>query len=298
MIISVSRRTDIPNYYSKWFINRIQEEYVLVRNPFNTHQVSKIDLSPEAVDCIVFWSKNPNNMLDKLHLLRDYKYYFQFTITSYSNDIEKNIKNDDIFNTFMRLSDLIGCDKVVWRYDPIIITDKYTIDYHKKYFEKMAKILSNYTDLCVISFLDIYKKVLKNMRDINLYDINEYAIMELSKFISDVANFCNIRVSTCCENYDLSQFGIIKGKCIDDDRISNILGFNIKSKKDRNQREYCGCIESYDRGAYNTCLSHCIYCYANYSQDKVKSMTSMYNEKSPILCDTINNKDIIKSRKS
>ncbi|TVL65624.1 hypothetical protein A9X75_11250 [Brachyspira hyodysenteriae] len=301
MIVSASRRTDIPSYYSEWFFNRIKEKYVLVRNPINIYQVSKIDISPDIVDCIVFWSKNPAPMLDKLDLLKHYKYYFQFTVTSYGDDIEKKVpsKNDKIFDTFKKLSDKIGSKKVIWRYDPIMITDKYNIDYHKKYFEKIAKHLHNYTQRCTISFMDIYAKVKRNMKNINFYDINndENMILDLTKFMSEVTKSYNMSIDTCAETMDLSKFGITHGKCIDDKLISDIVGYDIKANKDKNQRLPCGCIESFDIGAYNTCLSKCVYCYANYSEKKIDEMHSKYDKTSPLLCDSLTPKDKITDKK-
>ena len=302
MIISASRRTDIPSYYSDWFFNRIKEKYVYVRNPINIRQVSKINLSAEFVDCIVFWSKNPEPMIDKLNLLKNYKYYFQFTLTSYGNDMEKNIpsKREKIFNAFKKLSDEIESKKVIWRYDPIIITDKYTLDYHKKYFEKIAKTLSGYTEKCIISFMDIYSKVKRNMKEIKFYDINKDtdSIIELSKHLSEVGKTYNIKIETCAEEIELKDFGIGHAKCIDDKLISEIIGYDIKSKKDKNQRLPCGCVESFDIGAYNTCLSKCVYCYANYSESKIKETTKNYDKNSPILCDSILNSDKIIEKKT
>ena len=301
MIISASRRTDIPSYYSEWFFNRIKEKYVYVRNPINIRQVSKINLSAEFVDCIVFWSKNPEPMIDKLGLLKNYKYYFQFTLTSYGHDIEKNIplKREKIFDTFKRLSDEIGSKKVIWRYDPIIITDKYTLDYHIKYFEKIAKTLNGYTERCIISFMDIYSKVKRNMKEIKFYDINKdnESIIGLSKHISEVGKNYDIKIETCAEEIELKDFGIEHAKCIDDKLISEIIGYDINAKKDKNQRLPCGCIESFDIGAYNTCLSKCLYCYANYSYSKIEKMTRNYDKNSSILCDSILNGDKIIEKK-
>lgn len=163
MIISASRRTDIPTYYSDWLLNRIKAGYVYVRNPMNVHQISKISLSPDVVDGIVFWTKNPIPMLDKLNALKDYMYYFQFTLNSYGVDVERNIpsKNNVIVPTFQRLSDLIGPDRVIWRYDPIFLSETYTTDYHIHYFEELAKRLSSYTKKCTISFLDFYRNTEK-----------------------------------------------------------------------------------------------------------------------------------------
>ena len=158
MIISASRRTDIPTYYFEWFFNRINDGYVCVRNPMNIHQISKVSLSPEVVDGIVFWTKNPIPMMKRLHELDSrYMYYFQFTLNSYGKDVEANIpsKNDVIIPAFQDLSRMIGAERVIWRYDPIMLTDKYTIDYHVEYFEKIAKRLSGYTKKCIISFVDL-----------------------------------------------------------------------------------------------------------------------------------------------
>ncbi len=140
MILSVSRRTDIPAFYSNWFFNRIKEGYALTKNPMNPNHISKVRITPDVIDCIVFWTKNPKNILDKLHLLKEYNYYFQFTLNSYSEDIESGLpsKNKEVINTFREISKKIGKEKVIWRYDPIFLNDKYDIEYHIKYFEKFG----------------------------------------------------------------------------------------------------------------------------------------------------------------
>ena len=170
MIISASRRTDIPTYYSTWFFNRLQEGYVLVRNPLNIHQVSKISLDPDVIDGIVFWTKNPIPMLDKLDRLKDYVYYFQFTLTSYGKDVETGIpsKKAVIIPAFQRLSDAIGPDRVIWRYDPIFLSETYSADYHIRFFEELAKKLSPYTKKCTISFIDMYRKTQKNVAGLSM----------------------------------------------------------------------------------------------------------------------------------
>ncbi len=170
MILSVSRRTDIPNYYADWFLNRIEDGYLYVRNPMNAHQISRINLSPDVVDCIVFWTKNPEPMLDKLDRLKDYKYYFQFTLTGYGKDIEPFLphKRDKMIPIFQQLSFMIGKEKVIWRYDPIIITDNYTEEYHVKAFREIAMKLNGYCNKVVISFVDTYTKTKKE------YEVDSY----------------------------------------------------------------------------------------------------------------------------
>ena len=167
MILSVSRRTDIPNYYSQWFYNRIKEGFVYVRNPMNTHQVSRIEITPDVVDCIVFWTKNPEPMMERLEELSAYHYYFQFTLTGYGRDMEPGIphKREKMIPVFQALSDRIGKEKVIWRYDPIIFSQRYTPEYHLKAFEQIAMALKGFTEKCVISFVDEYAKNRKNTRN-------------------------------------------------------------------------------------------------------------------------------------
>lgn len=169
MIISASRRTDIPTYYSEWLFNRLREEYVLVRNPMNAHQISRISLSPDVVDGLVLWTKNPISMLDRLHELEKYNFYFQFTLNSYGKDVEPNIpsKNDTIIPAFIRLSKAVGRDRVIWRYDPILFNADYTMEYHCKFFKKLAAMLSEYTEKCTVSFIDLYKNTARNVQPLH-----------------------------------------------------------------------------------------------------------------------------------
>ena len=183
MILSVSRRTDIPNYYSEWFYNRIKEGFLCVRNPMNYHQISEIKITPDLVDCIVFWTKNPLPMIERLDELNKYNYYFQFTLTGYAKDIEMNLPNKktSMIPIFQELSRKIGKQKVIWRYDPIFFSERYTVDYHLKAFESIAKALNGYTEKCVISFVDIYPKNKKNMNKIAMYDLDEEALKNFAK---------------------------------------------------------------------------------------------------------------------
>jgi len=169
MIISASRRTDIPSYYSEWFFNRIKEGFVFARNPMNFRQISRIKLTPDVVDGIVFWTKNPIPMLERLGELKEYMYYFQFTVTPYGKDVEPNLpkKNSELLTGFKRLSDTIGTDRIVWRFDPIFINNKYTLDYHIQAFEKIAEELHDYTRKVTISFIDVdYRGVKSNIQEL------------------------------------------------------------------------------------------------------------------------------------
>ncbi len=299
MILSVSRRTDIPNYYSEWFYNRIREGFVYVRNPMNMHQVSRIDLSPEVVDCIVFWTKNPEPMLDRLDELSAYPYYFQFTLTGYGKEIERNVphKKEKMIPVFQKLSNQIGHQKAIWRYDPILFTDIYTPEYHLRAFEQIASALKGYTDKCVISFVDEYAKNRKSMETVGVYIPDDAAIAEFAGKLSEIARANGMLMGSCAEKMDLGQYGIAHNCCVDPDLIEEIAGCKIKAGKDKNQRLECGCVESIDIGTYDTCKNGCIYCYANQSQDRVIRAGGRYDAASPILCGTLTAEDRITVRK-
>lgn len=298
MILSVSRRTDIPAFYSEWFSNRLKEGYVLVRNPMNYHQVSRVKLSPSVIDCIVFWTKDPTQIIEKLDLLSEYKYYFQVTINAYDKSIERNVPSKiQVIESFKKLSDKIGKEKTIWRYDPIILTDKIGIDYHCKHFDMISSKLEGYTDRCIISFVDSYKKTERNMGSIKIIPIDNQKMLELGERLSEIGHKYGINIGTCSEMIDLSSAGIEHARCIDDRLISKIIGRKIAVKKDKNQRTSCGCAESVDIGAYNTCRHGCLYCYANYSDVKVRNNISTHSLNSAMLTGDIEPDDKITDRK-
>ena len=298
MIISASRRTDIPAFYSEWLFNRLQEEYVLVRNPMNVHQIGKINLSPNVVDGIVFWTKNPVPMLDRLSELEKYTYYFQFTLTAYDREVEPNIpsKNNVIIPAFQKLSKAIGRDRVIWRYDPIFFNDRYTMDYHCKYFQVLASKLGDYTEKCTVSFLDLYKNTERNVRPLNIQPETVEMQIEMMQKLSDIAKRYGIYVDTCAEKIDLGKLRIPHACCIDKERFERLGKCKLKLGKDPNQRAECGCVASIDIGTYNTCHHGCLYCYANYSQTSVAKNTQAHNPKSPLLFGEIGADDVIKER--
>lgn len=298
MIISASRRTDIPAFFSEWFIQRLDEQYAYVRNPMNIHQISKINLSPDVVDCIVFWSKNPKPLIPKLSKIENYMYYFQFTLNAYDKDIETNLPSlDERIHTFQTLSNLIGRNRIIWRYDPIIINDKYSIDWHIKNFEHLTNKLYNYTERVTISFIDLYTKISHNIKGKNIYELSYHQKDTLAKNFADIAHSHNLKIDTCAEDIDLSSYGIDHARCIDDRLISKLLDCSLDVKKDKNQRLECGCIASIDLGLYNTCQNGCVYCYANHNCTARKQNFQAYDAHSPLLCSQITDLDKITERK-
>lgn len=298
MIISASRRTDIPSYYSKWFFRRLSEGFVLVRNPMNIHQVSRVSLSPSVVDGIVFWTKNPYPMMSRLDLLKDYAYYFQFTLNPYGRNIEQNLpEKKEIMSTFKTLSEKIGREKVIWRYDPILLNDEWTISHHISAFEYMTKELSPYTEKVVISFLDFYQMTERNTVSLSLRKFSADDMDILARELSAIAHSYGLEIETCAEAIDLEKYGIKHSRCVDDRLLSRISGYSLNVGKDKNQRLECGCVSSIDIGEYNTCKNGCLYCYANFNPTNVINNRKMHDWESPLLIGTICSDDKITERK-
>lgn len=299
MILSVSRRTDIPAFYSKWFMNRVREGYVMVRNPMSYHAISKISLSPELIDCIVFWTKNAEPLIKYLSELdTKYMYYFQYTLNAYLKDIEPNLpKLQEKIEIFKKLSSHVGKDRVIWRYDPIILTEKYDVDWHIRAFTYICNELKDYTNVCVFSFVDMYDKICTNMKAINAMPIDKEKMEIIADSFSKIAKENGIVLKTCCEEIDLEKYDIEHSCCIDPILMARLLNCTLKTKKDPNQRGVCGCVESIDIGQYNTCKHGCKYCYANYSIQSVTNNSQKHHESSPLLIGNVEDDDKITERK-
>jgi len=284
MIISASRRTDIPAFFSEWFFNRLRDGVIRTRNPFNYHQVNQIDLNPDDIDCIVFWTKNAEPMLHKLDMLNEYTYYFQYTLTPYSKAYEPNL--DDLshrIETFIKLSDRIGKDHIIWRYDPIFFSDDIDVGFHLRMFERLAKSIANYTSRCIISFIDLYNTTKSNIRDLNIVEMDDKLNRSIARELVSIANHYNLEMHTCAERIDLEDIGISHGRCIDDKLISRLTNKPIDAVKDPNQREECGCIKSFDIGVYNTCQNGCKYCYATRNHQTSLNNRCKHDPLSPFL---------------
>nr|VVV03975.1 hypothetical protein AW0309160_01358 [Aliivibrio wodanis] len=291
MIISVSRRTDIPAFYTPWFMNRIREGFLLTRNPFNSNQVRRVSLLPEDVSLFVFWTRNPSMLIKHLDELDSlgYKYYFQYTITAYPKNLETRVPRPHrSIESFIKLSDKIGADKVIWRYDPILLSNLVDINEHKRIFAKIASMLEGKTYRVVISFSDFYKKTERNLNlveGLTYSDITNMPdeLLELSNYMSKIAKKYGMEIESCAEEVESDLFGIKHGKCIDDNLINSVFKLNVNSSKDSGQREACGCVKSIDIGMYNTCLHGCTYCYATFNEKIVMENKRRHDPKSPLL---------------
>lgn len=272
-IISVSRRTDIPAFYAEWFMGRVRALYCMVPNPFNQNQVSRVSLKPSDVTAFVFWTRNPKPFMKYLRELDQmgFHYYFQYTIIGYPREIDPySPAVEEGIQALRELSSMIGRNRVVWRYDPILLSDTTSYKWHEERLSYLIDELKNHTKRLVISFVDPYGRSHTRLSDrINDTGVRlapdafePEAYRGLAEFIGGEAAKAGIEVRTCAEAADLSQYGIYKGKCVDDELISAITGDTLKLQKDPSQRKLCGCVVSKDIGVNNTCLFGCAYCYA------------------------------------
>lgn len=292
MVLNVSGRTDIVAFYTEWFMNRYKAGFVDVRNPINPKLVSRIYF--DDVDLIVFCTKNPIPILKYLSIIKK-PIIFHITLTPYKKDIEPNVPpKGKIIEAIKEISNIIGVDNVYVRYDPILLNDKYTVDYHIKAFDKMCELLDGYTKSIITSFIDDYKNVRKNKNELNLKEFTSDDFKQIGINFSNSAKKHNMTVQTCYEENRLLEYGFIKKDCVDATLAYKMTGkTNFKKWTARK----CGCIEMVDIGVYNTCKHMCKYCYANYDEDKVIDNTKKHDKNSSFLIENVKYDDIIKIRK-
>ncbi len=293
MIISASRRTDIPAFYSPWLINRLKAGWCLVPNPLNPKQVFRVSLSPHDVDAIVFWSKNPLPLLSRLDEVDDmgFRYYFQFTLNDYPAALEPGLppieKRVDIF---LQLSQRIGPQRVVWRYDPIIISNLTPVGYHCERFSWLAERLNGATHRVMVSFVCLYRKTMRRLSRLEQQDSFKFdrdttsqANLELLKELAAIAAQNGIQMLTCAATPEINTAGIPPGKCIDDSLIRQLWGRDVRYRKDPAQRQHCMCTLSKDIGAMDTCLHGCVYCYSTRNLTLAKRRSQRHSPDAPAL---------------
>jgi hypothetical protein len=291
VIISASRRTDIPAFYAEWFMNRVRAGFCEVPNPFNPSQISRVSLEPQAVDAIVFWTRNPRPILPHLSELdeRGYRYYFLYTLLANPRQIDPGVPPLDVcIDTFRDLSNRIGPERVIWRYDPVFLSSITDYDFHQRTFLRLTGALRGYTWRIVISVAHLYRKTRKRIRKfeeqgITLLPLNENNLASLMGSLAEMASRNGMQIQSCADDLNLQQYGISPGKCIDDKLISNVFGLNLLTKKDGCQRKQCGCIESKDIGMYESCPSGCVYCYAVTSFERAKANYKAHDSHCPCL---------------
>lgn len=263
MIINTGSRTDTVQYYTKWLLKRFEEGFVYSRNPMFPNKVTRYELNPEVLDCVVFCSKNYEPILPYIKSITDkFNTYFHYTITAYGKDIEPNVPTiDKSIETLIKLSEIVGKQRIAWRYDPILLTENYTKEIHYETFEYMAKKLSPHIERCIFSFVEMYKKLKTNMPEIVLLTDNDK--QEIAKNIGTIAKRNNILIQTCATNGNYEEYNICPSGCMTAEILEKANNITLKKIKHSGNRSGCNCIENRNIGDYDSCPNGCKYCYAN-----------------------------------
>ncbi|MBQ8087423.1 MAG: DUF1848 domain-containing protein [Clostridia bacterium] len=292
MIIQAGMRTDIPAWFSEWFMNRVQEGYVLARNPYNLNAVTRYSLSPDVADVLSFCTKNPAPMLRHIRELADYRQFWFVTITPYGRDIEPNVPDwRDVANSVRSLGRLLGAERVHWRYDPVLITERYSLEFHIRAFRQMANALAGYVGACVFSFLDLYEKTRRNFPEGRA--VSHAERLRIGEAFSQICADTGIPLRSCCEGTELAPLGIDCSGCFTRAVLEKALGEKIDLRGETGAREGCACLIAHDIGAYNTCMHGCRYCYANANIRAVRRNFALHDPRSPLLIGHLQPNDIV-----
>ena len=293
MILNTGGRTDTVQYYTEWLLRRFAEGYVLTRNPLFPGKVNRYELTPDKVDCVVFCSKNYRPILPRLHQITGkFNTYFHYTITAYGKDVEPGVPSiDESMEMLTELSNLVGPQRVAWRYDPVLLTKDYTIQRHLETFERMAKVLAPYIDRCIFSFVEMYKKLEVNMPELIPLSVED--MERLAEGLGTIAAKYGIHIQTCGTNGDFARYGVHSSGCMTLDILGRANGIAFKNLKHKGMRQGCHCIESRDIGAYDTCMNGCKYCYANKTPRKAFENFKLHDPASPLLLGQVGPDDTV-----
>ena len=296
MIINTGQRTDIPAFYAQWFVNRLKAGFVMVRNPYNPRNVTRYRLAPDVVDLIGFCTKNPAPLLPHMDLLRPYGQYWYVTITPYGQDIEPHVPHKlQVLESFRRLSDAVGVNRVGWRYDPVLINEDWPVERHIRAFEYMAKALSGFTRTAVISFIDLYEKTKRNYPEVRAVSREER--LAIGKAFVGIGRTYGMTVRPCAEGSELAAFGADCSGCMTVAMYEQALGQRLKAPRLPSARKECACWLGGDIGAYNTCGHLCRYCYANYDAETVRRNMAAHDPESPLLIGRLTPEDRVRDAK-
>ena len=283
MIVNTGGRTDTVQYYSEWLLRRFAEGYVLSRNPLFPNKVSRIELFPDKVDCVVFCSKSYAPILPRLHEITSrFRTYFYYTITAYGKDIEPGVPSiAESMETLVALSRMVGRMRVAWRFDPVLLAADYPAARILEIFAQMAPALAPYIDRCIFNFVEVYKKLEVNMPELIPLSLEDMDM--LARGLGEIAGENGILIQTCGTNGDYSRYGIHPSGCMTLEILGRANGVAFRNRKHRGMRHGCHCIESRDIGAYDSCLNGCKYCYAKQTPQKARDNFRLHDPDSPLL---------------
>ena len=293
MILNTGARTDTVQYFTPWLLKRFEEGYALSRNPLFPDRVTRYELVPDKVDCVVFCSKNYRPILSQLHKITGrFNTFFHYTITAYGKDIEPGVPSiDESIETLLELEKLVGANRICWRYDPVLLTKNYTVQTHRETFDYMAARLSGHVSRCIFSFVEIYQKLQFNMPE--LIPFADWQIDELARILGETAARHGLYIQTCGTNGDFTRYGIHSSGCLTLDMIGRANNVAFRKLKHKGTREGCHCMESRDIGEYETCLNGCRYCYANKNHKKAAENFKLHDPDSPLLIGKLMSTDTV-----
>ncbi len=293
LLLNISGRTDIIAYYTQWLFNRFNDGYALVRNPYNYRNVKKIPLDRKSIDSLVFTSKDYKPILNNIDKFNEkYPIFCYYTITAYGSDIESNVATiDESIDTFIELSEIIGKEKLAWRFDPLLLTENYSVENLLDSFAYICSAIDNYTSFCVFSFIDMYDKLKTNFPE--LIPFTDAQIDYIIKSLGSIAQEFNMDIQGCLIREDYSKYGIKNSGCITTEILSKANNLHFKDLKHTGMRDGCKCLKWIDIGAYNTCVAGCKYCYANKNKSVALRNFKHHDKNSPILNSKITDDDNI-----
>lgn len=293
MILNTGSRTDIPAFYSEWFYHRIKEGSVLVRNPYDPTRITEYVLDPSVVDVLSFCTKNPKPMLGRIGELHAFRQFWQVTVTPYGKDIEPYVPDKwHVLDCVRELSSHVGKNCVFWRYDPVLINEKYSEAYHLRAFEKIAAYLKGYVSACVVSFVDLYGKTKQNFPEVHSvpYEVQ----LRMTEQFARIAAEYGMEIRLCCESASLKMDNVYTDGCMNREVLERAfdIRLNVPSSTGRARKE-CPCLLGADIGVYGTCLHGCRYCYANDDRQSVIGRFRKHDPSSPLLVGNVREGDII-----
>ncbi len=296
MIISVSRRTDVPAFFGDWFMNRLRAGWAAVANPFNPRQVRRVSLAPDQVDALVFWTKNPEPFWARLDALdaKGLAYYFLFTLNHYPRFLEPGLPPlAKRLASFKALAQRLGPERVIWRFDPIVISSATPPEYHLRSFAQLCQELEGHSRRVVISFMQTYRKLKSRLQraeqeqGLEFLDYkdgkHEEELRRLSGGLARIAREHGLEMRACAEERDLREVGVQPSACIDAGLLNRLFGLKLPVGRDPHQRGACGCAPSLDIGAYNTCSHACLYCYAGAGPGALAQNLAAHDPASPLM---------------
>ena len=284
MIINTGARTDTAQWYAPWLLRRFEEVFVFVRNPLFPHKVSRYELDPAVVDCVEFCSKDYAPLLPGLSQITSrFNTHFHYTITAYGRDIEPLVPSiDDSVQTLYDLERIVGARRICWRYDPVLLTETYTIGRHLDTFASLCERLAGHVDRCIFSFVERYQKLEQNFPELSFPTPAERDA--LAAGLGRIAAEHGIPIQTCGNNGLWPQYGIGCSGCTTLAMLGASNGIEFRDLRHKGQRAGCGCFESRDIGAYDSCPNGCRYCYANRSPERAReNWRSHHDPESPLL---------------